>query len=78
MFSNSPLNSKGQLYIYKISNIRELELAKLISAFVNTGIVDFYANLDGLFCCLKSKHSLHHVIYFKLCELILLAFPPHF
>lgn len=58
MFSSTPLNSKGQLYVYEISNIRELEMAKLIFAFVNTGIVDIYVDLDGLSCSLKSKHSL--------------------
>lgn len=78
MFSSTPLSSKGQLYVYEISTIRELGTAKLISAFVNTGIVDIYIDLDGLSCSLKCKHSVYHVINFKLCELILLVFPPPF
>lgn len=53
-------------------------MAKLISAFVNTGIVAIYVDLDSLLCSLWSKHMLYRVIFFNLCELILLAFPPHF
>lgn len=62
----------------RAATLQELEMAKLISACVNTDLVDIYVDLDGLSCSVKNKHSLYHVIYIKLCELILLAFPPHF